>query len=173
MEAKRRTQIVGGLLLIVLGIAFLVFQLVPALRGWAEWINWEQGWPLIVIGVGVLLFVLGLAVGAPGMAIPACIVGGVGGLLFWQNVTGHWESWAYAWTLIPGFVGVGTILAGLLGGSLRKDVAAGAWMVLVSLVMFAIFGSFLGGPRWLGDYWPGLLIVLGAVLFIRALVRRQ
>lgn len=81
------------------------------------------------------------------MAVPACIVGGIGGLLLWQNATGEWQSWAYAWTLIPGFVGVGTLLSGLLGGTLRRDFGAGAWRVLISLISFGIFASFLGGPQ--------------------------
>lgn len=40
----------------------------------------------------------------------------------------------------------------------------GAKAILVSLVMFVIFGSFLGGPITLGRYWPVLLIVLGLFL---------
>ncbi|MEW6569144.1 MAG: hypothetical protein AB1449_13465 [Chloroflexota bacterium] len=172
METRRRSQVAGGVLLILLGAIFLAFQLVPALRAWVESADWAQGWPLIVVGVGAFLLIFGLAVGAPGMAVPACIVGGIGGLLLWQNASGQWASWAYAWTLIPGFVGVGTLLSGLLGGTLRRDFSGAAWLILISLVMFAIFGSFLGGPQWLGGYWPVLLILLGVILFARALLRR-
>ncbi|HUV89374.1 MAG TPA: hypothetical protein VMY80_06955, partial [Anaerolineae bacterium] len=95
------------------------------------------------------------------------------GLLYWQNATGHWESWAYAWTLIPGFVGVGIILAGILGGGLRKALGGGGWLILISLVLFAIFGSFLGGLNLLGPYWPVLLIVLGLFILVERLVRRR
>jgi hypothetical protein len=112
--------------------------------------------------VGALLLVLGAVTGAPGMAVPGCIVGGIGLLLTWQNATGDWASWAYAWALIPGFAGVGTVLMGLMEGKGRL-VREGAWSVLVSLVLFAIFASFLGGPALLGQYWPVLLIVLGLI----------
>ncbi len=172
MEKRRRSQLAGGVLLILLGTAFLAFQLVPALRAWVEAVNWARGWPLIVVGMGAFLLLLGLVSGEPGMAVPACIVGGIGGLLLWQNATGEWQSWAYAWTLIPGFVGVGTLLSGLLGGTLRRDFGTGAWLVLVSLILFGIFASLLGGPQWLVGYWPVLLILLGLVLFVRALLRR-
>jgi hypothetical protein len=107
------------------------------------------------------------------MAVPACIVGGIGGLLYWQNATGNWESWAYAWTLIPGFVGVGIVLSGLLGGDTQQSVRGGAWLILISLVLFTIFGSFLGGLGLLGPYWPVLLIALGLLVLVRSFFRAR
>jgi hypothetical protein len=156
MDQSRRFALVFGVVLILLGILFLAGQILPGLWGWVG----ELTWPLIVVGVGVLLLVIGVAANAPGMAVPACIVGGIGCLLYWQNATGDWASWAYAWALIPGFVGVGTILMGLWSGQ-GKPVREGAWTVLVSLILFAIFGSFFGGLFGLGKYWPVLLILLG------------
>ena len=105
------------------------------------------------------------------MAIPACIVGGIGGILYWQEITGNWESWAYAWTLIPGFVGVGIVLSGLLGGDFRQSARGGGWLIMISLVLFAVFGSFFGGLGLLGPYWPVLLILLGLLVLIRPLFR--
>ena len=166
MGRGRSSGMVWALALILLGVVLLVVQLVPGL---SVWVGGERGWPLLVVGVGALLLVIGLAAGAPGMAVPACIVGGVGALLYWQNLTGNWASWAYAWTLIPGFVGVGLVLSGLLEGRWRQ-VRAGLWQVLVSLILFGIFASFLGGPALVGQYWPALLIVLGLLLMVRALL---
>ena len=94
------------------GLLFLAGQLFPGMFGRIG----PFTWPVIVVGVGVFLFVLGLITGNPGMSVPACVVGGIGLLLYWQNATGNFASWAYAWTLIPGFVGVGVILEGLLAG---------------------------------------------------------
>jgi hypothetical protein len=170
MERRTRTSIVGGLLLILLGVFFLAYQVMPERLAW---LRVEMGWPLIVVAVGAGLLIFGLLVGAPGMAVPACIVAGIGLLLYWQNATGNWESWAYAWTLIPGFVGVGTILAALLGeGKLRDALEGGFWLILISLVMFAIFGSFLGGMNLLGPYWPALLILLGLIVLVRSFFKR-
>ena len=166
MNRRHRSSLAGGLVLILLGVLFLAVQLMPGLQLWFSW-------PLIIVGVGVLLLILGLVTGVPGLAVPACIVGGIGGLLCWQNSTGNWESWAYAWTLIPGFVGVGTVLSGLLGGETRQSVRGGGGLILISLVLFAVFGSFLGGLNLLGPYWPVLLIVLGLWVLIRPLFRSR
>jgi hypothetical protein len=164
MDRRRRSGLIGGLLLILLGAWFLVTQWVPGLRP-------QFSWPWIIIGVGILLLVIGLATGVPGLAVPACIVGGIGGLLYWQNATGNWESWAYAWTLIPGFVGLGIVLSGLLGGETRQSIRGGGWLMLISLVLFAVFGSFFGGLGLLGPYWPVLLILLGLIALARSLFR--
>ena len=94
-------------------------------------------------------------------------------MLYWQNQTGNWDSWAYAWALIPGFVGVGIILAGLLGGERRDAFSSGGRLILISVVMFLIFGSFFGALGFVGPYWPVLLIALGVLLFFQALVTRR
>lgn len=170
MSQAQRSSLAGGLLLIGLGALFLIYQLSPQLR---EMLALELAWPLIVVGVGLFLFFLGLVVGAPDMAVPASIVSGIGGLLYWQNASGNWESWAYAWTLILGFVGVGVILAGLLGGRPAKGLRDGLPLVFISLVGYAIFGSFLGGFDVLGPYWPVLLILAGVAILIRPLFRNR
>jgi hypothetical protein len=164
VDRRHRSRLAGGLVLILLGAWFLVTQWVPELQIW-------QSWPWIIMGVGGLLLIIGLLAGVPAMAVPACIVGGIGGVLYWQNATGNWDSWAYAWTLIPGFVGVGIVVSGLLGGETRQSIRGGGWLILISLVLFAVFGSLFGGRGLLGPYWPALLILLGLLLLIRSLFR--
>ncbi len=171
MESRTRRNIASGTLLILLGLLFLAYQLVPEQF---TWLQIDLDWPLIIVGVGLFLLVFGLIVGAPGMAVPACIVSGIGGLLYWQNLTGRWETWSFAWALIPGFVGVGIIITGLLGGGkLRESIEGGGWLIIISLVLFAIFGSFLGGLGLFGSYWPVLLIVLGLIVLVRSLFSRR
>ena len=166
MGGGRRSSLAAGLVLILLGALFLVIQLVPELEAWFSW-------PWIIIGVGIFLLVIGLLTGVPAMAVPACIVGGIGGLLCWQNATGNWESWAYAWALIPGFVGVGIVLSGLLGGETRQAIRGGGWLIMISLMLFAVFGSFFGALGLAGDYWPVLLIFLGLLILGRSLFRSR
>ena len=166
MDHRRRSGLFGGLVLILLGVWFLAVQLMPGLR-------FSFSWPWIIIGIGVFLLVLGGLTGAAGMAVPACIVGGLGGLFYWQYTTGNWESWSYAWALIPGFVGVGIVLSGLLEGKFGQALRDGGNLILISLVLFVVFGSLFGGVNILGDYWPVLLILLGLWLLIRPLFRSR
>jgi hypothetical protein len=170
MNRQNRTRLIGGALMILVGLWVLLVQLFPDLRLWP---GLEFSWPWIIIGVGFLLFIIGFFTGEPDMAVPAVIVGGIGGILYWQNSTGNWGSWAYVWTLIPGFVGLGVILSGLLSGDYRRAFREGINLIIISLVLFVIFASFLGGLDILGPYWPILLIVLGIWLFIQALLRRR
>ncbi len=168
MESHRRTNLIGGIVLILVGVYFLAVQLFPEL---GPTLNIEFSWPLILVGVGAFLLLFGLLVNAPDMAVPACIVAGIGGILYYQNMTGDWASWAYAWALIPGFVGVGIILAGLFGGTFRQSLRDGGTLILISLILFAIFSSLLGGKSYLGVYWPVLIILLGLWLLIRPLFK--
>jgi hypothetical protein len=168
MERRRRSSLVGGILLILIGAWFAALQLVPGLEAW---IQFEVTWPLFIVAVGVILFVVALLTAVPGLAVPACIVAGVGGILYFQAATGRWETWAYAWALIPSFVGVGILLAGILGGQTAKGVREGGWPILIGLVLFVIFGSFLGGLGWLGPYWPLLVVGLGLLMVVQGLLR--
>lgn len=170
MTQAQRSGLVGGLVLIGVGALFLIYQVSPAFR---ETVALTFTWPLIVVGVGVCLLVLALAAGAPDMAVPACIVSGIGALLYWQNATGNWESWAYAWTLIPGFAGIGTMLAGLLAGRPVRSLREGLSLVVISLLGFTLFASVLGGFNPLGPYWPALLVLAGVVILLWPVLRRR
>jgi hypothetical protein len=167
MEQRARSAIASGAILVVLGVLLLVARLVPGLFG-------QLTWPFIVIGVGVLLLVLAIATGNAGLAVPACIVGGIGLILWWQNTNNRWETWSYAWTLIPGFVGVGALVQGLLESKPVKALLDALWPVLISAVLFAVFSSFFGGPLF-GVPWyylaGGALIVLGVLVIIRGFLK--
>ncbi len=81
MDKRSRSAVVVGSLLIVLGVFFLVTRVVP---GFFETFSW----PFVVIGVGVIFMVVALVSWTPGLAVPACIIGGIGGLLYWMNADG-------------------------------------------------------------------------------------
>lgn len=168
MDQTSRTRLIGGILLILAGIVFLAARVYEPLQ---NLLNFEYSWPWIVIGVGVFLFLLGLLTGNPELAVPACIVGGIGGILYWQAATDNFGSWAYAWALIPAFVGTGIIVSALLGGKNRKEVNDAIWLIVIGLTMFLIFGGLFGGLDIFGPYWPVLLILLGVIMLIRTLLR--
>jgi len=170
MNSESRSRLTVGLTLITIGILILAYRLVPDLR---LIIKANFAWPLFITAFGVLLFFIGIATGAPDMAAPAVFFVGLSGILYWQNNTGNWGSWAYIWTLFPGFVGFGQILAKLLGSRESHQIEDGVKTILTSMVLFLIFGSFLGGLNILGPYWPVLIILAGVLVLIQSFVWKR
>jgi hypothetical protein len=174
MQKRNRTQLVLGVILILVAGWLIATRINPNLANILSLPAF--GWPMWVIFAGAVLLVIGLLTGAPGMAIPACIVAGIGCILYYQNSTGNWESWAYMWTLIPGFAGVGSILAGILGENFKSSVRHGLNSLIVSAVLFAIFGTFFHAWNIFGvysSYVPISLLFLGGIwLIVRGLLRR-
>jgi hypothetical protein len=168
VDRRRRSSLVGGLLLILIGAWFAAVQLVPGLK---VWLNYEVTWPLFVVAVGAIMFVVALVLAVPGLVVPACIVGGIGGILYWQASTDGWATWSFAWALIPSFVGVGVLLAGILEGRAAKAVREGGMLIFIGLVLFLVFGSFLGAIPGLTTYWPLLVVGLGLLLVLQGLFR--
>jgi hypothetical protein len=99
-------------------------------------------------------------------------------VLLFQEATGRFETWAYAWTLALVGAGSGRWLLGVVRG--RRDLAAsGGWLVLAGLAAFLVFAVFfelvigIGGRRYgpSGRYaLPALLIVAGLALLGRRLL---
>jgi hypothetical protein len=157
MKKQGRTQLALGIILILLGAWFIAQRSIPEVAAFAKLFS---DWPFTVIGVGVLLLLLGLILGAPGLAVPAAIVSGIGGILYYQELTGDWDSWSYMWTLIPGFVGIGIFLQGLLGENTRHNLRHGLNLMVVSAVLFLVFSAFFGAWDLLGNFGPAILLIL-------------
>jgi hypothetical protein len=165
MSSPTRSSLRTGLALILLGIIFLLVQIIPGVTN----IFRGENAPALVL----ILAVIGIAAGAPGMIIPICIVGGIGGIFYWQTALGGgYLSWSYAWTLIPGFVGVGIFLNELFNRRPLKGLTEALGPISFSLVAFLIFGSLFGGIELLGVWWPALLIVVGLLFLILPVFRR-
>ena len=167
---------IGSAILVIGAIAyFLEIASVDV----ASWLG-GSGWTLFVIVPGLALLVAAAFL-KDGFALTTTVAGAVvttvGALLLYQDQTAHYESWAYAWALIPGSVGVALAVHGLRFH--RSD------LVSVGTRMIAVFGVLLLVGAWffetifrtnrapfdLGDNWPIVLIALGGVLFIGGLLR--
>ena len=165
---KNRSNLVLGILLIAIGGWLVATRQIPSLQNFTENMTGAT-W---TIAAGALILVIGLLTGAPGMAVPASIVAGIGGILFYQDRVGDYASWSYMWTLIPGFVGVGTILAGLLGENTSRNLGSGLRMIGFSAVLFLIFGTFFGDLDFLGEYGVAIiLILLGLFILARGFMK--
>jgi hypothetical protein len=169
MSNNRNTgALIGGAILIGFGLLALLSNLFSGFH------FWNYLWPLIIIAIGGLFFVGMFAGGksVAGLAIPGSILGVVGIMMLFQNLTSHWESWAYGWTVILIAVGLGVFIMGLYtGDDYRKR--SGLRVMKVGAILFIIFGGFfemlfstfrLNG---LAQYlFPALLILLGLYLVI-------
>lgn len=163
---NRKSSITSGVILVLLGIFFLAREIFPEFFQFLDW-------PFIIIGLGIVFLLWAIISGAGGLAVPGAILAGFGGIFYYQNLTGNWESWAYIWSLIPGFVGVGIIISGIINHTFKKDISAGLVLIVISAILFFIFGTAFGLDYQLSRYWPVLLIALGLVSVVRTLVRSK
>jgi hypothetical protein len=154
--------LIGGAVLIAIGLLSLASRVF-------RFLDWGMLWPFIVIGIGALFFVAMFAGGkqTAGFAIPGSIVGGIGLVLLYQNITDHWESMSYFWTLIIMFVGAGIYIMGLYGSDANQK-QSGMRVMKIGFVLFVIFGAFFEMifSNFSNILFPVLLIVLGGYLVL-------
>ena len=164
--------------MVLLGIVLLAFQF------WGVNLM-AVGWPLFVIIPGLVFLAAALMGGGRQglgyLAVPGCIVTVVGLLLAYQNFTGDWQSWSYAWAFVaPGAVGLGLLIAGMREGS-RPVRATGAWLLGFGLVMGLVsewvFVALLGvGGRGFGPVVEAVLplvLILAGVYIVLGRGRRR
>jgi hypothetical protein len=161
---------VGGIVLVGLGVLFLIQQGLGIDIG-------RFAWPLFVLlpGFGMLI---AFAVGprsAAGLAIPGCVVTTIGLILAIQNTFDVWQTWAYAWALIPASVGLGLRLQSERLGQPRA-MQVGTRMFEGFLLAFCVFFVFFELILNLSHFangvlrtmvGPAVLILAGIYLLMR------
>jgi uncharacterized RDD family membrane protein YckC len=160
-----------GVVLVVVGLFYLIVQLFGIDLS-------SFGWPLFVIIPGLTLLIVGFVSLGTGAAIPGGILTMVGLVLAYQNSTGRWERWAYAWALVaPGGVGLGLFLRGLRehnNGLIKQGRSLMFIAALIFLIGFVFFESIIG-LSGINDVpvvkaaLPALFIVLGIMLLARSI----
>jgi hypothetical protein len=151
--------------LLIAAAVFFIFN------RWFGFLRLDIGtlWPLFIIIPGAA-FLYAAQSGdeeRAGLYYPGMIITGTGLILLYQMWSGHWASWAYAWTLYPAFVGVAMELHGRRLGN-RRQMAQGSEMVRWALTGFGIGFFFFeilifGNSAWL----PIVLIAAALVLLYR------
>lgn len=169
MKPTNRGSLIAGIGLIVLGVLFVVFNLMPQF-------TIKETWPIVffVIAFAFCLPSLGWPESKKGLAallIPGAIFFGLGVIFLYNTLTTNWAVWAYAWILIPASVGLGLMLAGKIGGWNNNVWRVGVWMALISVIVFAIFAALFGNivVKFIG---AGVLVVLGLLLLIRSILKK-
>lgn len=174
-DASGPSALTLGAILVIVGVLLFAAQLLDIGLD-------DVGWPFFVIAVGVVILALGLFVNREqGMVIGGTVVTTVGLVLAYQNSTGLWATWAYAWALVgPAASGLGLLILGLRTAD-GRDVRNGTWGLLGGLALFAIGFLFfegvigLSGDRLPLPDWvlPATVIAIGLVVLARGLMQRR
>jgi hypothetical protein len=175
MQARTSAERWGGLTvfgtaLVIVGIGWFILRelAIDPFKAVAD-----AGWPYFVIIPGVALLLVSSLRTPPrglGFAIAGTIVTTVGCVLLYQQTTGHWTSWAYAWALVgPGAAGLGMLAYGLIFGQ-RDLLAPGARLVAVAAAIFAVGYWYVEtifttgqAPVAIGEWWPLAVIGIGLI----------
>jgi hypothetical protein len=173
-EQHERNTRALGLLLLAVGAWILVARLIHIDLG--AWL-----WPFWVIVPGGLIMTLGFRDthrSTEGLVTFGSIVAVTGIILFVQNITGQWQSWAYAWALLfPGSIGLSQYLWGKRAGNVA-EVRRGEKTMQTAFVLFVAFGLFFEVVLGIGGFHlgtasrivvPVLLIAGGAALYITSM----
>jgi hypothetical protein len=161
---------IGGVLLVGLGVLFLVQQSLGIDIG-------RFAWPVFVLLPGfamLIAFALGPR-SAAGLAIPGCVVTTIGFILAIQNTFDLWQTWAYAWALIPASVGLGLRLQSERLGQPRAERVGTRLFeafLLVFVVGFVFFELILNLSNFSNGVLrtmvgPAVLILAGIYLLMR------
>jgi peptidoglycan/LPS O-acetylase OafA/YrhL len=167
---QRRGRLILAVALIGGGALLLVLRLL-------DWRIADHFWPFFVIVPGAALFaVAALARGREMrfLAAAGAVVAGSGLILLLQSLTDYFQSWAYAWTLLPVFAGAALLLIG------RRDadpeaVASARRLLQLGGVMFVVFAAVFEGLIFHdgliagGFIVPILLIALGLFVLLRGM----
>jgi len=159
MDNVKKLVTITSIILIVLGVVTLALNLV--FNG-----SMNISWPLVVIMLGVVFFIL---VGAfskkwawmvflylPGSLLLAL------GLVFLLNViTNDWNAWAYAWMLVVAGLGLGIVLVNRKVHWPEFITMTGFGMMVGGITLFVLFGALAGG-RFILVMAP-ILLVLGGI----------
>lgn len=156
MSKYGRSQLALGLILILAGVWFLLDKTNPQIHAlFARYMAWPLN--MFLIGAGVLL--AGIILGAPGLAVPASIIAGIGAISYLQELTKNPNDW-YVWILLLGFIGLGDLIQGLLGENSARNFREGLKLIAVSGVIYLGFAAFFGDVKFLGAYGPAVLLIL-------------
>ena len=170
MDPSRKASLAFGILLIAFGAILFLFSLIPG-----TWIG--QAWPVIffLIAAGFFLPVILWPESRTALAalfIPGSVFVSLGLIFIYSTLTQDWVVWAYAWLLIVAGVGLGTLMASMVGRWGKNSFWAGVWMTAVSTGIFGLLATLFGSPA-IKIIGAVLVILVGIFFLLRAFRQKQ
>jgi glucan phosphoethanolaminetransferase (alkaline phosphatase superfamily) len=154
-QKSSREPLVGGMVLVIIGVALLLAQLAPQLGQYI----------VLVVGLGLLaIFAFTRAYGA---LVGGAIVTGVGaGVAIAASTTGDVSGAAVVLSLGLGFVAIWAV------SYLLRMAERHWWPLVPGTILGSIGGALLlgGAAQNLIAFWPVALIALGVLVIGRALM---
>src|SRR4030042_2074868 len=141
MDKNRNiTGLIIGIVLVLIGIYSLFGR-------FFVFFNMDYLWPLIVVVVGAVFFVIMLLgdKSRGGLAVPGSILVTIGLILFVMNITDTWEAWSYCWALIICASGIGMWINGQWSNQaeLKKRGFASLRSGLILFIIFGVIMEFI------------------------------
>lgn len=156
-------RVVLAVTLIAAGVIILV---VRRFGGTAETL-----WPFFIIIPGVALAGLTMTGSwqSKTAAATGAVIAGIGVILWVQELTDYYQSWAYAWALLPAFAGLGLFISGYRDNDEATRARARGlmqWGAAGFAVLAIAFETLIFHERVIFGGWllPVVLIVAGALL---------
>ena len=162
---EKRSKLAGAL--IIAGLLLLTLNLL-------EIHLMDYLWPMFIIGSGGLMVWPAYKSTADEqsklsfLAVPGAMILAAGALLFLMNIFGHFESWAYSWTLLLAAGAAGYGYLHRFDESDDKVEKAHRFirtMVLLFMGLAVFFELFVF--QSLGAWWPVLIVGLGIYMLVK------
>jgi hypothetical protein len=151
MERSRTPELIGGIVLVIIGVAFLASYLVPDLGRF------------VVLAIGIGILVLFAATRVPAALIGGCIVTGVGaGIVLSSLIGGQMGGGLFLISL-----GAGFLLVWFAGRFLAFEETR-VWPLIPGAILVLVGAALLPGAGW-----AVALIVIGVGLVIAGVGSRS
>jgi hypothetical protein len=139
-----------------------------------RWEVWAVAWTLEILGLALGFVLAALFMRAPGLAIPAFIIGANGMLFAFCAVTGLWQSWAVLWPIEFLAVGLGLLVLGIANQSTGVKTAASVLLTIAGGGFFiTAFLSVFNTNSIMKFAVPVMLLLTGVLLIGTFFVQRS
>ncbi len=139
-----------------------------------HWEVWAIAWTLEILGLALGFVMAALFMRAPGLAIPAFIIG-VNGMMFaFCAATGLWQSWAILWPIEFLAVGLGLLVLGIANQSAGVKTAASILLTIAGGGFFiTAFLSIFNDNSIMKFAVPVMLLVTGGLLTLTFFLQKS